>query len=65
MSEKDRCLQTLEECELQNRMLRRVLSIYEDDLSKYKQEGYFKDVEIKELKKDRARLQIALERGIS
>lgn len=65
MSEKDRCLQVAEEQELKLRMLQRVVDIYENDISKLKQEGYFKDAEIKELKKTIRLQQIQLERGIS
>ncbi len=65
MSEKDRCLQVAEEQELKLRMLQRVVDIYESDISKLKQEGYFKDAEIKELKKTIRLQQIQLERGIS
>lgn len=65
MTEMDRCLTVVEELELQLRMLKRVLNIYEDDISKLKQKNYFLEAEIKELKKDKYKLQIALERGIS
>ena len=65
MREKDRCLQVAEEQELKLRMLQRVVDIYENDISKLKQEGYFKDAEIKELKKTIRLQQIQLERGIS
>ena len=65
MSEKDRCLTVLEEIERKLRMSERVVGIYESDISKLKQKNYFLEAEIKELKKERYKLQIAIERGIS
>ena len=65
MSEKDRCLTVLEETERKLRMSERVVDIYESDISKLKQKNYFLEAEIKELKKEKYKLQIALERGIS
>ena len=65
MSEMDRCLTVVEELELELRMLQRVVGIYESDISKLKQKNYFLEAEIKELKKDKYKLLVALERGIS
>lgn len=65
MSEMDRCLTVAEELELKLRMLQRVVTIYEDDIDKLRQKNYFQEKEIKDLKKEKYKLQVALERGIS
>ena len=65
MSEKDRCLTALEGLELELRLARRVVDIYEDEISKLKEKNYFLEEEIKGLKKEKYKLLTALERGIS